>query len=62
MSEWIENTGTVPEGVTKYTALEVMYRDEIKNIWTVCDTFPNDDPVLWELRNSVLDVIKYRFL
>lgn len=62
MSEWIENTGVVPEGVTADTALEVMYRDAYKTIWNVGDPVPNDDPEIWELRDNAFDVIMYRFL
>lgn len=62
MSEWIENTGVVPKGVTADTALEVTYRDKYKVVWEAGDKIPNDDPEMWELRDNAFDVIKYRFL
>lgn len=63
MREWIENTGTVPEGVTKDTPLEVVYRDGLVHVWKANDDVAaNNSPSVWRLDGSVADVMKYRFL
>jgi len=46
MSEWKENTGTVPEGVTATTSVEVEYADGAVLLWSAWDNVgANNDPV-----------------
>ena len=62
MSEnpWIENTGTVPDGVTADTVIEVEYRCGEKLVWQ--DVSANTDDDLWTLENYYFDVIRWRFI
>jgi len=62
-NEWIENTGTVPDGVTADTNIEVFLREFGPMIWRV--EFPsirNDDPALWTLDGDSFDIIRWRFV
>lgn len=63
MSEWKENTGTVPEGVTAATAIEVKYADGAVLFWPANDGYPaNDDPGLWIIDGTSTDVVRWRFV
>jgi hypothetical protein len=63
MSEWKENTGVVPEGVTASTTIEVKYADGWKLRWPANDKYcANDDPGLWLLEGNSTDVIRWRFV
>ena len=57
---WIDNTGTVPDGVEADTVIEVEYRDGYVTTWVTEDCVPPSDPDLWPLRNNSLDVIRWR--
>lgn len=63
MSEWKENTGVVPEGVTAATAIKVQYADGATVLWTANDKFcANDDPELWAIDGKRTDVVRWRFV
>ena len=63
MSEWKENTGVVPEGVTAATAIKVQYADGFTVLWSANDKFcANDDPELWAIYGTPTDVIRWRFV
>lgn len=63
MSEWKENTGVVPEGVTAATAIKVQYADGSTILWSANDkVFANDDPDLWIIDGTSTDVIRWRFV
>ena len=63
MSEWKENTGVVPEGVTAATAIKVQYVDGVTALWPANDEFcANDDPELWAIDGTFTDVIRWRFV
>lgn len=59
-NQWIENTGTVPDGVGPDTVIEVEYRDGYVAEWAVDWWLKTDDPILWEISNSRRDVIRWR--
>lgn len=59
---WIENTGTVPDGVTADTVIEVEYRDGYVITWDDNGTPKNNDLDLWSIENVSLDVIRWRFV
>lgn len=61
-NEWIENTGTVPEGVTKDTVIEVFYRYDGETVWDINSGAPNNDPDLWILNGGRFDIIRWRFV
>lgn len=47
-NQWIENTGTVPEGVTAETVVEVEYRYGIIGTWLgSSEMIASNDPDLW---------------
>ncbi len=57
---WIENTGTVPDGVGPDTVIEVEYR-----MGDLCKFFPskhNISPLIWTLEEFDLDIIRWRFV
>lgn len=56
-SEWINNTGSMPEALTKYAMIEVMYRDGL----TVLDA-KFDREEYWRIERDECDVIKYRYI
>lgn len=59
-NEWVENTGTVPEGVGVYTRIEVEYRDGLVTNW---DTPRRKDiPEYWLFRKDDCDIIRWRFV
>ena len=60
--EWIENTGTVPEGVTKDTVIEVFYRYDGEAVWDINSGAHNNDPDLWTLDGDSFDIIRWRFV
>lgn len=61
--EWIENTGTVPDGVTADTHIEVFLREFGPMIWRgVFAGIGNDDPELWTLGGDAFDIIRWRFV
>lgn len=64
MSEnpWIENTGTVPDGVGPDTLIEVEYRCGDECTWDECEAPRNNDPSLWSIENVSLDIIRWRFV
>lgn len=63
MIGWIENTGVVPEGVTKDTVIEVFYRDTSLHLWgTNNKRIENDDPLLWMLLDVGSDILWWRFV
>ena len=61
-NEWIENTGTVPEGVTKDTVIEVFYRYDGEAVWDINSGAHNNDPDLWTLDDDAFDIIRWRFV
>ena len=62
MNEWIENTGTVPDGVAADSVIEVEYRDGAVVIWRDnCNVHANDCGV-WTITGSNFDVMKWRFV
>lgn len=63
MSEWKENTGVVPEGVTAATAVEVEYADKVVVVWSANENiYPNDSPELWAIEGNSRDVVCWRFV
>lgn len=62
MIGWIENTGVVPEGVTKDTVIEVFYRDTSLHLWGTNEVINNDDTRLWVLLDMDFDVLWWRFV
>ena len=63
MSEWKENVGVVPEGVTDATAIEVEYSDKSMLLWPAWDRhITNDDPEIWAIENNSRDVVRWRFV
>ena len=60
---WIENTGTVPEGVGPDTVIEVEYRDGIIGTWLgSSEMIASNDPDLWGIDEENLGVIRWRFV
>ena len=60
---WIENTGTVPEGVTAETVVEVEYRYGAVLTWLGAPIMEaTNDPSLWEFDDSNLDILRWRFV
>jgi hypothetical protein len=57
-NQWIENTGTVPDGVTADTVIEVEYRFGGMFTWRI----ENNDPDLWAIGDHPFDVIRWRFV
>ena len=56
-SEWIENTGRMPEYLTKYAVLEAMYRDGDVvggSMWS--------HETYWRIYQDECDIIKYRYV
>lgn len=64
MSEnpWIENTGTVPDGVGPDTVIVVEYRYGGVAIWDDTSAPKNNDPSLWTLDGGPFDIIRWRFV
>ena len=58
---WIENTGTVPDGVGPDTVIEVEYRDSAVTLWEN-GTIPNNNFMLWFFDDWGSDVIRWRFV
>jgi len=56
-SEWIENTGHMPEHLTKYAVLEAVYRD---GAVVVGSRF--DHEAFWRIAQDECDIIKYRYV
>ena len=55
MTQWIKNTGTMPEGITNYTTICVKYTDGWIN---TVDGYA--DQCYWELDGSVFtDIAEY---
>lgn len=56
-SEWIENTGSMPEALTKYTMIEAVYRDGVivLGAWF-------DREEYWRIAQNECDIIKYRYI
>ncbi len=61
-SDWIENTGAVPDGVGPDTRVEVLWSDGESEVWHPRDRVPNNHPWVWEIDGCNLDVIRFRFL
>jgi hypothetical protein len=59
---WIENTGTVPDGVTADTVIEVEYRFGGECTWDNMSSPNTNDPDLWPIDDHPLDVIRWRFV
>lgn len=56
---WIENNGTVPEGVGHDTVIEVEYRD---GSYLVLKYWSSDDIRLWTLDDDAFDILRWRFV
>ena len=60
---WIENTGTVPEGITAETVVEVEYRDGVIHTWRCAPIMvATNDPILWKFNDSNLDILRWRLV
>ena len=57
-SDWIENTGVAPIGITKETILDVVYVDEVclfaRNNW--------EADFYWEQKGCDTDIDMYRYV
>lgn len=56
-SEWINNTGRMPEYLTKYAMLEAVYRDGYVAFGTWWD-----HAQYWYIDQDECDIIKYRYV
>lgn len=57
---WIDNTGTVPDGVEADTVIDVEYRNGDVETWIPEISGPNNKASLWTLEDFVYDVIRWR--
>lgn len=60
MTDWIDNTGTVPDGVEADTVIEVEYRNGESIVWTGRGAFPNNRASYWWLDGGNLNIIRWR--
>lgn len=61
--KWEINTGVVPDGITEYSVVEVIYKDEKQMLWgNPYHIVKNDDPALWSKTGSDFDVVFYRII
>lgn len=62
-NDWIENTGSVPEGVGPDTPIEVKYRDGGFDTWgSNSKVVANNHPTFWKHQGDPDDIIRWRFV